>query len=146
MKHKILLFLVITMSYIGTSFAQKVTLDFQQTKLEKVFSSISKQTGYTFAYSKPSVNTDYTVSISVSNVNLVQALNQLFIGTDIAFEINNEKIFLISKKSSVREGQTPNQSIPQVPVKGTILDEKGEPVIQCHTGYSFGYKSRVGFG
>ena len=36
--------------------AQKVTMNFQQVKLETVFQEITKQTGLTVAYSRPTVD------------------------------------------------------------------------------------------
>lgn len=123
MKHKVLILLVVALSYTGMTFAQKVTLNYQQTKLDKVFSSITEQTGYTFAYSQTIINVDRAVDISVSNTDLSQALKKLFNGTDISFEINNKKIFLTSKSS--KDGQ---QGTP-IKVSGVITDEQGEPII-----------------
>lgn len=131
MKHKIFVFLAILLSYTGVSFAQKVTLDFQQTKLDKIFSSITEQTGYTFAYSQPTVKVDKEVSISMSNVDLSQALKQLFSGTGIVFEVNNKKIFLTNHSNKGADQQANGKTKT---ISGIVTDEAGEPIIGASVG------------
>lgn len=127
MRHKIVIVLVLVLSYAGTMFAQKVTLNFQQTKLEKIFSSITEQTGYTFAYSQPTVNVDKTVSISVAEADLSQALKQLFKGSDITFEISDKKIFLTNQ--SQKQQEKPTVSAKTRTVSGVVTDNAGEAII-----------------
>lgn len=128
MRHKIFILLVMILGYAGTISAQKVTLNFQKTKLEKVFSSITEQTGYTFAYSQPTVNVDKAVSISVSNIELSAALKQLFQGSEISYEINDKKIFL----TNIQTNTTPEKQTVAGKAKnvsGVITDQSGEPII-----------------
>lgn len=54
MKHKILLVLLLSSMACITATAQKVSMDFRQVKLAKVFDAITQQTGLTVAYSRPS--------------------------------------------------------------------------------------------
>ena len=49
MKHKILLVLLLGLMVAFTASAQKVTLQFRQVKLAKVFDAITQQTGLTVA-------------------------------------------------------------------------------------------------
>ena len=63
MKHKILLVLFLSFMACFTANAQKVTLQFRQVKLAKVFDAITQQTGLTVAYSRPTVDPDRVVSI-----------------------------------------------------------------------------------
>ncbi len=51
MKHKILLVLFLSFMTCFTVSAQKVTMQFRQVKLAKVFDAITQQTGLTVAYS-----------------------------------------------------------------------------------------------
>ena len=51
--------------------------------------------------------------------------SKLFTGTNVAFEIGEKKIYLKEKKTSDSLQQTRKTK----KISGTVLDEKGEPVI-----------------
>lgn len=128
MKRVILAFLVMFLCTTITVSAQKVTMNLQQAKLEKVLSTIAEQTGYTFAYSQPVVNTDRIVSIEVANSDLPQVLQKVFSGTNISYEIRDKKI-LLSEKKDVNQDPKTTQQTQKIAVKGIALDEAGEPLI-----------------
>ena len=127
MKRVIFAFLVIFMCSTITMSAQKVTMNLQQAKLEKVLSTIAEQTGYTFAYSQPVVNIDKIVSIEVTDTELPQVLQKVFAGTNISYEINNKKILLSKKKGD--QDNKPVQQSQKVTVKGIAIDANGESLI-----------------
>ena len=108
-----------------SAFAQKVTINLQNVKLEKVFDAITKQTGLSVAYSRPTVNPDQNVSISATNEELGDVLKRLFAGTNVAFEIGEEKIYLKDGKTS----SNGSQQVKKKNVSGVIVDTNGEPVI-----------------
>ncbi|MDR2947717.1 MAG: SusC/RagA family TonB-linked outer membrane protein [Prevotella sp.] len=128
MKRVIFAFLVIFMCSTITMSAQRVTMNLQQVKLEKVLSTIAEQTGYTFAYSQPVVNIDKIVSIEVTDTELPQVLQKVFSGTNISYEINNKKILLSEKKEGDQDN-TPVQQSQRITVKGIAIDANGEPLI-----------------
>ena len=128
MKRVILAFLVMFLCTTLTVSAQKVTMNLQQAKLEKVLSTIAEQTGYTFAYSQPVVNTDRIVTIEVTNSDLPQVLQKVFSGTNISYEIRDKKI-LLSEKKDVNQDLNTTQQTQKITVKGIALDEAGEPLI-----------------
>lgn len=107
------------------AYAQKVTINLQNVKLEKVFDAITKQTGLSVAYSRPTVNPDQNVSISATNEELSDVLKRLFAGTNVAFEIGEEKIYLKDGKTS----SNGSQQVKTKNVSGVIVDTNGEPVI-----------------
>lgn len=76
----------------------KVTLQFRQVKLAKVFEAITQQTGLTVAYSRPIVNPDRVVSIEANKEELSDVLTQLLKGMNVAFEIGETKIYLKEKR------------------------------------------------
>lgn len=108
-----------------SAYAQKVTINLQNVKLEKVFDAITKQTGLSVAYSRPTVNPDQNVSISATNEELSDVLKRLFAGTNVAFEIGEEKIYLKDGKTS----SNGSQQVKTKNVSGVIVDTNGEPVI-----------------
>ncbi|WP_334168574.1 STN domain-containing protein, partial [Phocaeicola paurosaccharolyticus] len=62
----------------ASGWAQDVSLNFKQKKLETVLSAIKSQTGYSLAYSDEYVNVNQKVSIEVQKKPLEQALHALF--------------------------------------------------------------------
>ena len=125
MKHKILLVLFLSFMACLTANAQKVTLQFRQVKLAKVFDAITQQTGLTVAYSRPTVDPDRVVSIEADKEELSDVLTQLLKDTNVTFEIGETKIYL--KEESVSD--TPQKSGRLITISGTIVDEKGETII-----------------
>lgn len=88
---------------LGVSFkasAQQVTVDFRQVALEKVLDAITSQTGYAFYHSRPTVDPEQIVSLTVTDTKLETALDKLFAGTRIGYEISNRKIYLSEKKTA----------------------------------------------
>lgn len=86
MKHKILLVLLLSSMACITATAQKVSMDFRQVKLAKVFDAITQQTGLTVAYSRPTVNPDKLVTSSPPNPFQRAAKNSLFFGSSTQAE------------------------------------------------------------
>ncbi len=124
MKHKILLVLFLSFMACFTVNAQKVTLQFRQVKLAKVFEAITQQTGLTVAYSRPIVNPDRVVSIEANKEELSNVLAQLLKGMNVAFEIGETKIYLKEKTVS----ETPQKGERLITISGIIVDEKGEMI------------------
>jgi len=107
MKHKVLLVLLLGIIISVSASAQKVTMNLKQVKLEKVFSAITQQTGLTVAYSRTIVNPDRIVTVEAKNQELSKVLNDLFLGTNINYEIGKTKIYL-KEKVTDSEQQTSN--------------------------------------
>lgn len=125
MKHKILLVLLFSSMACITATAQKVSMDFRQVKLAKVFDAITQQTGLTVAYSRPTVNPDKLVTVRADKEELSDVLNRLLSGMNVAYEISGKKVYLKAKNSSEAAGQGGKMKR----ISGIIVDEKGEPVI-----------------
>ena len=126
MKHKVLLVLLLGIIISVSASAQKVTMNLKQVKLEKVFSAITQQTGLTVAYSRTIVNPDRIVTVEAKNQELSKVLNDLFLGTNVNYEIGKTKIYL-KEKVTASEQQTSNTNKRNI--SGRVVDEKGEPII-----------------
>lgn len=112
-------------AFAFVTWAQEVTLSFSQTKLETVLAAITKQTGYSLVFSDQLVNVNRNVSIKLTNAPLNQALQSLFSGTNLSFEVKNQKIYLI-EKNAPKDATHPQK---QKKVTGRITDATGEPII-----------------
>lgn len=104
--------------------AQKVTLSYRNVAFEKVLNSIKQQTGLSLVFSEQLVDVTRKVTINVSSIEVQDALTQLLIGTNVGFEIKNNKLYLIEKKEERTEPKN-----NQKKVTGLVTDQKGEPII-----------------
>lgn len=108
MKHFRLLFLTVVLSAVcATASAQRVTLDMQNAKLEKVLGQITQQTGLVFNYTRPTINPDKRVSVSVKQAELESVLRQLFDADGIVYEIKDGKVYLADRKGGVNPPPRP---------------------------------------
>ncbi|MEA4839409.1 MAG: TonB-dependent receptor [Bacteroidales bacterium] len=105
--------------------AQKVTLSYENVPFEKVLNSIKQQTGLALVFSEQIVNVNRRVSIMLTSVEVEDALKQLLAGTNVDFEIKNNKLYLVEKKI-IEPKNIPNQSKK---ITGLVTDEKGDPII-----------------
>ena len=109
----------------GMAYAQSpssvITLDMDNVPLETVLDSIEEQSNYLFLNDQ--VDLSRTVSISVTDVPVKDALDQLFDGLGISWRISGINIY-ISNIASQEAGSGQDDVI-----SGTIIDETGFPVI-----------------
>lgn len=119
------LLLFIFVYFLLALHAQHITLKFNNAKLEKVLSSITEQTDFTFAYSSSIVNLDDKITINTTNTDLPTVLQQIFSNTDIAFEIGVEKIYLTKKEDKTSSIKPPEK----IQISGYITDESGESLV-----------------
>lgn len=115
---------VIAMLTIALSaVAQNVTIKANQVRLETVLDQITSQTGYSFVHSRPAVNPDQLVTLEVSGASLEAALQKLFAGTSIVYEIQAKKVYL--KEKTLQANATPAKK----KITGVVVDDAGLPVI-----------------
>lgn len=117
---------VLFLSFSLSAWAQKVSLNFKNTKVETVLSSIKKQTGMGVVFSDQILDVNRVVTIQVKNVELSKALDRLVAGTGVSYEIRNKRIYFVSKK---KEDSSSQDEKKEVTVEGTVMDDKGEPII-----------------
>ena len=128
MKHFRLLFLTVVLSAVcATASAQRVTLDMQNAKLEKVLGQITQQTGLVFNYTRPTINPDKRVSVSVKQAELESVLRQLFDADGIVYEIKDGKVYLADRKGGINP--PPALSAARQRYAGRIVDAAGNPVV-----------------
>lgn len=124
MKHKFLFLFLFCVALGLTASAQKVTMSFQQVKLEKVFSEITKQTGLTVAYSRTLINPEQLVTVNAKDRDLSKVLEDIFKGKDLTYEVG-DKIYVKKKE----EQQISSNPKGVKNIVGQVLDDKGQPII-----------------
>ncbi len=129
---RVMLLLGIFLFSLSVSSAQKVSANYTKTNLKTVLESISKQTGYTLAYSKEVVNLSDEVTIHVTDGELSDVLETLLSPRNLGYEIKDGKIYILYKS---REKQLTSMDVPSPQqnnvqsVSGIVTDQNGEPII-----------------
>ena len=123
-KMKTLLLLgVLLFGFTVSAQSQKVSLDFKNERVEKVLASIKSQTGMSLIFSDQLVDVNRKVTMQLKDVTLKEALTRLLSGTNLTFEIRNNKIYFIEKKAVSQPGSRKKR------VTGVVKDVMGEPLI-----------------
>ncbi len=120
------LFLVISLlTFTAEASAQKVSISLNNVKVEKILSTITKQTGLSVAYSKQIVNLDRRMSIQVEDADVAQVLEKLVADTNLSYEIKNNKIYLFEKSPTT----IPIVAQQKKHITGIVVDQNGDPII-----------------
>ncbi|MES2455801.1 MAG: SusC/RagA family TonB-linked outer membrane protein [Bacteroidota bacterium] len=129
MKLTTFLILISIMQVSATALAQKISLSEKNTPLSRIFIKISEQSGYDFLVTGSLLKTTKPVSINVKNADFNDVLTAIFKDQPISFKLE-DKVVVVSK----REGPSFLDKLvdaftPPIDVYGTVLDEKGSPLI-----------------
>ncbi len=133
MKLTICLFLVSTLGVLAhSSYAQKtkLTLNFKETPLEQVLSTIEDQSEFYFLYSKKVVDVERKVDISVTEETVPKILDLLLLNSNETYVINGRQIVLTvpgdtwSPSSSYTFAEVQQQRS----VSGKVTDSAGQPL------------------
>lgn len=130
MKLTAILFLAFGLQLSATGYTQKVSLSETNVPLEKIFSAISRQTGYQFVYNESILATATKITITVNNVELETALKLCFLKQPLSYSIVGQNIVVREKEnivSQVPPGEK-NEPPPGIIIKGRITNENGEGV------------------
>ena len=110
-------------------FAQKLTLDLHDVRLEKVFKEIRKQTGYAFFYEKGILQKADRISLQVKDAGIEEALNKCFSGQQLDYSIVDKTIVIKEKPAPVITEKTEvEQPVAPAEIKGIVKGEKGAPL------------------
>src|SRR5690606_19806035 len=113
------------------SSAQKLTIHRKNTELRQIFSDIHSQTGYSVVYSVHHVKAIPPLSVSMSNVELKDAMAQLLADLPLDFVITGKEIVIKTKPITPRTDRHATNTAPrsqQQSVTGRIVDEQGTPL------------------
>jgi len=120
-----LLILVAMFNIRGNTYAQKtkVTLELNNSTIEKVIETIEQKTDFRFIYKLNDIDLDRVISISVKDQPINIVLDKLFKGTPTEFKVRDTQIIL--KKPELK---TENIRFEKQTVSGIITDENGLPL------------------
>lgn len=115
--------LIFTVFCVFHSFAgvngQTVSLDTKDTEIRKILNKIEKQGSFRFLFNSRLDVMKQKVDVSIKNVDITTALNQIFAGTELTFKrLNNNLI-------AIRYG---NSDELDITVSGRVVGPAGEPL------------------
>lgn len=111
----------------ANSFAQKISLSEKNASLNKVFDQIRTQTGYDFFFTTSILQQAKPVTIKVKNEEMEVVLKKIFEDQDLEYAINKKSV-TISRKTPSFLDKVVDAFTPPIDVRGTVLDEKGQPL------------------
>jgi TonB-linked SusC/RagA family outer membrane protein len=127
--------ILLTMAFLqvsATGFSQPGTVTFsgKEISLEKVFSVIKKQTGYSFFYYAEQLQQAKKVTINVKNATVEDVLIMCLKDQPFDYSIKGKTIFIIQKQDkAIPESKQVQAEDPGTPeVKGRITNTSGEPL------------------
>ncbi len=100
----------------------KITLSLKNAPLEKVFSAIENQSGYSIWYDNAILKNTLPVDIEVRDVTLEQALGIACKDQPVEFSVVGKMVVI--KEKPVKPVADP---LGKIDVRGLVLNEKGEP-------------------
>src|SRR5690554_4451788 len=123
---KITVFLVLAVvfqTYANEAYSQrtKLSLDYINTKLDKVLDDIENKSEFYFLANEKLVDLDRNVNLTAKNKQIDEILDVLFAGTDVVYTITDRKIILAP--SFLTEDIQQQSS-----VSGKVTDSSGQPL------------------
>lgn len=120
-----IVFLVIFQAEAKLVFAQKITLNEKNAKLQDVLKKIEKQSGYDFFYGSTRINMSKQVTIEVKNTDIKEVLTKIFEKEHLSFEFVDQNIVISKDESLVSKIQ---QYFVSFKVSGIVKDDDGLPL------------------
>ncbi|MBE5321181.1 SusC/RagA family TonB-linked outer membrane protein [Pedobacter sp. MR2016-19] len=121
----------------ASSHAQRITLTAKNLPLIKVFDQIRVQTGYDFLFTSSTLKDSAPVNVNVKNIELNDALEQIFKTQPLEFKIENKSVIVSKKELSLFEKVTKILTLP-IQINGIVVGENGPlsgvTIINSRTG------------
>ncbi|WP_282637848.1 TonB-dependent receptor [Sphingobacterium thalpophilum] len=125
-----IIILVTFMQVSATTFAQKVTLEYTNMSLKRIFKELKSQTGYNFLYTERQMANAKPVSIKVKDRGLSDVLAQIFTDQPLSYQMDNKTVVIrdrpVAGSASASASDAPVSG--QAVIKGRVTNERGEPL------------------
>lgn len=123
MRKPCIVLLVLHLAFSVYSYGQTVTLSLNNVPLEKAFSEIKKQTGYTFIYTRTQLAKTEPVTLKWQEAPLKSVLDECFINQPLKYSIDGNYVVVQNRQAEV---QAEKKIIP--PISGKVVDQSGSPL------------------
>jgi hypothetical protein len=106
---------------------QKISVSFQQGKVEKVLEYLEGKAGVNFLYSPELIDANRRISVEMSNTKFADILAGLSQKLQISYEISGKTIILKPQVvPKAKAGASINPSVADRTITGLVVDETGE--------------------
>lgn len=110
----------------------KLTLNFNNTSVEKLFNKIESVSEYRFIFESSIIDLNRKVTINVKKKGINEILDKVFRDTNISYTVNDRQIILVKKKeqASLLEKNTVQKVIAEqgIEITGVVVDSKNMPI------------------
>ncbi|MFT4224737.1 TonB-dependent receptor [Dysgonomonas sp.] len=125
-----ILLIMIILSAFYTSASAQITVSANNTKIKQVILQIEKSSGYSFFYSDDFLDLDKEISVDIKDESIEFALSKIFKGTNIRYELKeNKQVLLAANENKHTDNENEQNIIPVKKYSGIVKDETGEPII-----------------
>lgn len=127
MKLTCVLLFAVLLQASAESYAQRVSLEMENSSLNDVFNEIREQTGYDFILSSQLLKRARPLSIRIHDEPLKDALDKCFAGQPLEYFINGNTIIVRRKSTltAIKPSITPLQPVLQQQLEGIVRDSIG---------------------
>src|SRR5690606_6668218 len=129
MKMTFMLLLLVTAAH-AEGIAQKVTVSFNNAKIEQVFKELRKQTNYRFFYSDEVAKMAAPISLNVKDADIRGVLDQIMEEQDLSMRYRiiggTVTINLAPRKLAVTANEPAAEEVIQHTITGTVKGADGE--------------------
>lgn len=127
MKLTALMLLAATLTVSARTGAQRVTLNVKNVSLNKIFTEIEKQTGYSFVYNNRIIESAKPVTLTVKASTVEDVLKLAFKGQPFNFQLKDNTIIVIPETASVPPVISIAEPPANIDVHGVVKDEARKP-------------------
>ncbi len=124
MKLSIILMVIFTLQLSAATGFGQFSFTSEGKKVREVLDIIEKESNYRFFYNDEFESINKVINLNVENQDITQVLDRLLASSDYTYKVFENNLIVISLKENIRETTEFQQNI----IKGTITDEKGNPL------------------
>ena len=117
-----LICIVLTLINLSIYVSAQITVQAKDQPIRQILRTIEKNSDYKFFYNNDLTSLNKVKSLSVTNVTIESALNNLFSDTDITYKEEENKLIVLTLKATLPTSDRNR-------ITGTVVDQTGEPVI-----------------
>lgn len=128
MKITCILLMIALIQVTASTYSQstKLTLDMKNVTLSELLDKIEQDSEFRFFYDSDGIDRSALVSLSATDTNIEDILNDLFRGSDVGYEIFDRYIILKNIGGKAAEGKI--FMLQQKTISGKVTDSGGEPL------------------
>ena len=134
--NKILLFLFfvfLSLNATAQNDRKPITIQNKNISLQKAFTEIEQQTGYSIAYELSAVDVKRKISLSLESQSIDKALAQILKDTRYSYKITGYHIIITPSGNELQKSTKEKTEKPTQTVRGIVLDSKTNAPIEFAT-------------